>query len=287
MENGSVTMEEERWVISSTTREAITFFSKMGDQESIKNIYHNTMKRKEKVKVKVKYITRPVQSKALVLTDTRLSQEQERVISTVTPKMFIKEKPGRGGKVVSYVETGYVVSMLNKTFSPAGWDFEVLVQGETARKLDKNSEGEVWVRGKLTIIDHKKGYRVSKTQYGQHPIHTSVPIGDAYKAAASDCLKKCASLFGIAHDVYWKITEDEGTDQKEEKQQPQKKVKKTSINDADMRKIESIIKSAQSIDMLIQIDQKIAGSPIYTPEQKKNLHKLITLKVDELDSKQA
>ncbi len=39
--------------------------------------------------------------------------------------------------------------------------------------------------------------------------------------------------------------------------------------------------------MLIQIDQKIAGSKIYTSEQKREIHKVINGKVDTLDAKQA
>ena len=40
-------------------------------------------------------------------------------------------------------------------------------------------------------------------QYGNKDRYEAVPIGDTLKAAASDALKKCASLLGIALDVYW------------------------------------------------------------------------------------
>jgi hypothetical protein len=219
------------------------------------------------------------ETKALVISEVSLAPRQQTAISQPTPAMFIKEKPGRGGKKVSYVETGYVVSRLNTAFSPAGWDFEVIADGKTDRQTENNTEGEVWVRGKLTIIDHKKGYRVSKTQYGQHPIHKNVPIGDAYKSAASDSLKKCASLFGIAHDVYWKISESEGAPKVPEKTA----VKKTSITAEDMKKIHAIIKSTSSSDLLIQIDQKVQASPIYTKTQKEEIHKLTISRSNELD----
>lgn len=220
--------------------------------------------------------------KALVLRETSLSERQNTAIAAVTPPMFVKTKPGRGGKQVSYVEAGYVISRLNTTFSPVGWDFEIVAQGESQRKTEGKTEGEVWVRGKLTIIDHKAGYRVSKTQYGQHPIHEKIPIGDAYKAAASDCLKKCASMFGIAHDVYWGISETEGDEPVK-----QTKEKKTSVDSRDMQKIEAIIRSTRSVDMLMQVDKKIHESPIYTVEQKKLLHGIISAKVDDIDSNQA
>lgn len=236
------------------------------------------MKKPKKNKVKIK---KPLTSRALVIQEVTLSPHQKAEVSQVTPPMFIKEKPGRGGKKVSYVEGGYVLSRLNAIFSPAGWDFKIVERGQTERKLDKGSEGEVWVYGEITIHDHAKGYKVTKGQYGQHPIHTSVPIGDAYKAASTDALKKCASLFGIAGDVYWKITEQEGTHETKGPTQPEKK---TSVGTEDMKKIEAIIKSTQSPDVLINIDEKIQASPIYTKVQKALLHGSINARVDELQT---
>lgn len=232
-----------------------------------------------------KKVARETPSTALVLREIALSPRQQIAIAAITPPMFVMEKPGRGGKPVKYVEAGYVINRLNVTFSPAGWDFEIIEQGQTTRQNEKNAEGEVWVRGRITVIDHAKGYRVSKTQYGQHPIHKNVPIGDAFKAAASDCLKKCASMFGIAHDVYWGIAEDEGSTDVPAK--TDKKVKKTSVSPEDMAKIKKIIASARVVEVLIQIDQKITSSKIYTADQKKEIHTLISNKVDEIDSKQA
>lgn len=229
-----------------------------------------------------KHVLRGTTTTAIMIRAVELAPKQSQAVQQPTPAMFVKEKPGRGGKKVTYVETVYVVSRLNASFSPAGWDFEVLEQGQSQRATENNSEGEVWVRGKLTIIDHKNGYKASRTQYGQHPIHKNVPVGDAFKSAASDCLKKCASLFGIAHDVYWKISEAEG----EKSEAKVQAVKKTSVSESDMQKIRGIIKATSSIDALIQIDEKVKGSPIYTKEQKDEIHKLTSQRGNELDSAQ-
>lgn len=49
---------------------------------------------------------------------------------------------------------------------------------------------------------------ITKIQFGCQPIEylkdsdTPVSLGDAYKGAASDALKKCASLLGVALDLY-------------------------------------------------------------------------------------
>jgi len=60
----------------------------------------------------------------------------------------------------------------------------------------------VIIRGRLTAEG------ISKSQYGTSKITLSkdtgevVSIGDDFKAAGSDCLKKCCSLFGIGLHLY-------------------------------------------------------------------------------------
>src|SRR5829696_5198965 len=71
-------------------------------------------------------------------------------------------------------------------------------------------EDEVIVEAKLTVRT-PGGQTIVKTQFGGADIkrHASGPksgrplsIADDYKAAASDALKKCASLLGIGLDLY-------------------------------------------------------------------------------------
>ncbi len=110
-----------------------------------------------------------------------------------TPVKYVKQRPARGGGQVNYVETYYVVDQLNKLFG-FKWNFELLDE-----KVD---DKEVMVKGRLTCFTGD-GFPIIKEQFGQVDRLPSVPLGDQKKAAASDCLKKCASLFGIALDVYW------------------------------------------------------------------------------------
>lgn len=215
---------------------------------------------------------RPTVEKALVVREIALTERQTGIINAETPKALVKSKPGRGGKRVSYVEGGYVISKLNEAFSPLGWDFEVVEHGESDRKTENNAEGEVWVRGKLTIIDHKNGYRVNKTQFGQHPIHKNVPIGDAYKAAATDSLKKCASLLGIALDVYW------GQLDTEEARKPEKLSK-----DELFERAKIMIKATRDTGGLIEYDGRLKESKNFTDAQKKELRALIQARVDTID----
>lgn len=215
----------------------------------------------------------PKQIQALVVREIALTERQSGIISALTPTQHVKVKPGRGGKKVTYVEGGYVIAKLNEAFSPLGWDFEVVDQGQSERKTESNAEGEVWVRGKLTIIDHKNGYRVFKTQYGQHPIHKNVPIGDAFKAAATDAMKKCASLFGIALDVYWSQDEKTGDT---------KAPAKMSVADM-FERAKTMINATRDTGGLIEYDQKLKDSKNFTKAQQDELHKLIQARVDNLD----
>ena len=139
--------------------------------------------------------------KDLTITENAIgiSETQWNLIGATTPKDKIKQRPGRGGKTFDYVETGYIVELLNKTFNGL-WDFEIDQQevGQT----------QVWVKGKLTVWLSSE-MKISKTQFGGSDIKKTqdgkpIDIADDLKAASSDCLKKCASLLGFAKDIYWK-----------------------------------------------------------------------------------
>jgi hypothetical protein len=145
----------------------------------------------------------PNKTKSIVKKQaTGLANWQIQALQAKTPKENIFKRQGRGNRWVDYVKIGYTIQQLNKIFSPLGWDFEVADEKET----DK----DVILKGKLTIKDHK-GHTVIKTQYGQADKQkTGVPLGDTYKAAASDALKKCASLLGLSLDVYSPILESTG-----------------------------------------------------------------------------
>lgn len=213
---------------------------------------------------------------AVVVREVALSAHQNMVLAAETPAQFVKTKPGRGGKKVQYIEGGYVVSQLNAAFSPFGWEFEIVEQGQTDRKNENSSEGEVWVRGKLTIVDHVNGYRVSKTQYGQHPIHNKVPIGDAFKSAGTDALKKCASMLGIGLDIYW------GQLDLPEKEKPQTTPKQDKAELFERAK--AMIRSTREVDALLVYDAKLTTSTTFSPEQRVKLRETVKQRIEELQN---
>src|SRR3954447_25995176 len=143
----------------------------------------------------------PVRDEKHGLLMQTLSEAQVDFLMQRTPKREIKMRQGRGGLQFAYVEHGYVTERLNLVFG-FNWDFEI---------VDKQIlEDEVIVEARLTVRT-PGGQTIVKTQFGGAEIkrHASgaksgkpLSIADDYKAAASDALKKCASLLGVGLDLY-------------------------------------------------------------------------------------
>ena len=129
-----------------------------------------------------------------------------KVLSEATPKKFIYKREGPGGKVLDYVSIGYVQNKLNEAFGPMNWSTSVR-EVSTMEMIAKT--GQIVVAVKLELY----GGKIFKEQYGSSDIKffkngdkagKPVDIGNDFKSAASDGLKKCASMFGVASDVYFK-----------------------------------------------------------------------------------
>jgi len=134
------------------------------------------------------------------------NEAQRRLISGKTPPKFIKKRQGVGGRIFDYVEIGYVIDQLNK-LTGFKWSFKIVDQ-----QIGKD---QIWVKGRLVV--YTPDGKIIKEQYGSKIIAKYketgkiIDIGADLKSAASDSLKKCASLLGIAQDVYWKQEIDETT----------------------------------------------------------------------------
>lgn len=118
-------------------------------------------------------------------------------------KEQIKQRKGNFGDTIDYVEAHAVIQRLNDAFE-GQWSFEVLSQ--------ENNGSQVMVLGKLTAEG------VSKTQFGCSSITTNsktgevVSLGDDWKAATSDALKKSASLYGVGLHLYGADKKDQPSD---------------------------------------------------------------------------
>lgn len=142
---------------------------------------------------------------------------KEKLILEKTPSKYIKLKPGRGGMQLAYVETGYMIDRLNKIFNYM-WSFEI------KEKTQNQSLTQCQVLGRLTgyvvipvpngqpiiqpiVKEQWGGSDIKKFTAGHPQAGTPMDIADDFKSAGSDALKKCASMLGIAADLYWKSYE--------------------------------------------------------------------------------
>ena len=141
-----------------------------------------------------------IESGALVSPERRLEAIRQ-IASQATPKDEIRWRDD-GGRKFPYTDPAYVIRTLNEAF---GWDWDFDVDHEELF-YHNDQPFEIKCRGKLTV--RLGGQSVTKTQYGAAQIRMKkdgsgpVTIGDMYKGAASDALKKCAAMLGIALDLY-------------------------------------------------------------------------------------
>jgi hypothetical protein len=107
----------------------------------------------------------------------------------------IKQRQGKFGHILDYVEGHVVTSRLNEAFD-GNWSFEVVKY-----RILKDTD-EVLVLGKLTAEG------VTKMAFGSKEIERSkdtkaiISLGDDLKAASTDALKKAASLLGVGLYLY-------------------------------------------------------------------------------------
>lgn len=157
-------------------------------------------------------------------TKAVLNQNQVQKLWNSTPRKFKYKRPAKGGGQWDYVRVSYVRKVLDSVFG-FDWDFEVETTLAEAFEVAKFTNSCV-VKGTLVsrVVDDAGRIReVKKTQFGRADVKwkmqgpqgnktkvldefsgNPVPLdfGNDMKAAVSDCLKKCASLWGIAADVY-------------------------------------------------------------------------------------
>ena len=132
----------------------------------------------------------------LTFAESALNANQLQLLLKKTPDKYVRKRPAKGGGEWDYVSIGYVQKALNIMFG-FDWDFEIINQQVIGN--------EAIVQGRLTV--RTNGRVITKSQFGNKDIMTKkdgsyLSIGNDLKAAASDCLKKCAAMVGIAADIY-------------------------------------------------------------------------------------
>lgn len=180
--------------------------AKKASQELVIRVEQPTMRDLEPMKEAGKF----------TIQKTWLSEKQILRMVQRTPAQHIFKRPGKGGKIWSYVTGNYVEKVLNYSFG-WNWDFEIMSHGK--------EEGHIWVLGKLTVKNPEGTRTITKTQFGRAEVKRTqgklLDYGNDLKAAATDSLKKAASLLGIASDIYGKSEFKEETGKEPIDESPQ------------------------------------------------------------------
>ena len=142
-----------------------------------------------------------------------INEKQKELINKPIDEKYIKKIDG-----LSYVSHSIMTEQLNTIFGHA-WSWEILDHGiEASRTYGKKKYGTqndnqsqqpesyyAWVLGRLTIpyIVNNEVHMISKDAFGGKFLVGAAKVQcQAFKSASSDALKKAASLFGIAKNVY-------------------------------------------------------------------------------------
>ena len=169
------------------------------------------------------YLPQDLKSELIQLEEEKHIQALSNLLKRHTPAEDIKIRTVRGGNKAPYLTGSWFIAQANALFGHC-WSFEIHEQGIESR--------HAWVRGSVTVtipakvieVEHPdgtierrriEGMTITKYQYGGHDIpkdstsKDDLDKGDSLKAAATDSLKKCLTLFGIAADVYGSKEEKE------------------------------------------------------------------------------
>jgi hypothetical protein len=154
---------------------------------------------KLKLQLDIKQVTR---------TTSLLNENQIQKIWNSTPERYKYSRPAKGGGNWTYIKSSYVRKVLDSVFG-FNWSFDIDTSLGEAFEIATKTKVCV-VKGTLSgrVKHDGEWITLSKTQFGRAEVKfkrdSAEPLdfGNDMKAATSDCLKKCASLFGIGADVY-------------------------------------------------------------------------------------
>lgn len=137
------------------------------------------------------------QRSSLIVSQLPLSpdQKEQLYLRAITPKSKIKKHPYFKW---DYVEISYVKDCLNDVFGEDGWQFSI-----TQTIKDEN---QIVVLGILEVR-YPNGVMIKEMGFGSSDVKQRkdksgmLDLGNDYKSAYADCLKKCGSRW-IARDVF-------------------------------------------------------------------------------------
>lgn len=156
------------------------------------------------------------------------SGQQMKIINRKTPESEVEIKADKNGFKYKSVKAAYMKALL-MLVTGGNFSFEIKEQ------IFLSSAKEIKVTGTLTIFSNGKAF--IREQNGK--AESNIPEANAFKAATSDCEKKCMSEFGFCWDIYG---QEHAEKKKEEQPEPDHKEKKK------LEKLEHFLNEAVSIE---------------------------------------
>lgn len=101
----------------------------------------------------------------------------------------------KGGTVLTYIPVSEVIARLNRCFGVTNWSTEII-------KCERDTLDPDFIVAHVRLSVGDRGWGVSKDGFGGQKIKRTktgeiVDLGDEFKGAVSDALKKAAQQFGI------------------------------------------------------------------------------------------
>lgn len=121
-----------------------------------------------------------------------LSNKALEVVTRPLPREQVKQRPGKGGMTFNYISADLVIELLNEAFDRS-WSTKIL-----SSEVHDNT---VVIGLELSVPD-ENGHPVVKQQFGSCDVGRGMGFGEAFKGAASDALKKAATLLGLGLELY-------------------------------------------------------------------------------------
>jgi hypothetical protein len=132
------------------------------------------------------------------------------------PPGAVRQRQGGGGAMLDYIDWPTAVRRLNDATGTNNWDFTV----SDPQFIAGGDGGYAVCIGHLTIR-FPDGTSATKGAAGGNAYGRGMNPDDAAKGAASDALKKCASLFGVALNLAEKGAPQGGYQQRQPSGQAQ------------------------------------------------------------------
>jgi len=117
-----------------------------------------------------------------------MEEQYQKLIAPFPPEAMYKDTSR--GKPLTIIKPQYVVERMNEVFGIEGW----------STGAPEFSEDDTGVLCHLHVYigdQHTTRHGVGYAQFGTNKL-----IGDVYKAAFTDALKKACSYFGVGNDIY-------------------------------------------------------------------------------------